>query len=363
MKKSIYTFFIITSLFFSCSKDDNNNNNNNNNNPQPEEPTIQGSVSTFAGSTNGTTNGTGTSAQFGLLKSICADNVGNIYVVDLSTKIRKITPAGVVTDFAGTSGAGFEDGAISTAKFSNISCITMDASNNMYLADNHRIRKITSTGEVSTIGGSSAAGYLNGPDYTSQFTSPTGLAIGNDGAVYVSEVGSFRIRKIFNNTVLTVAGSTDGTADGNNTTAKFGAVYALYFDKTENVLYAADTNRLRKVTIDGTVTTITGSISLGIDNGALNEAKFFRIVSITKDNKGNLYLADIGAPATNTIRKVNIAANTVSTLAGGLLQNQGTQNGGTDGIGLNASFKDISGVVFANSALYASEYIRVRKIN
>ncbi len=106
-------------------------------------------VSTFAGSTEGFADGIGTEAQFNLPFGVAVDSEGNVYVADLDNhRIRKITPAGVVSTLAGTGTEGFADGTTTTAQFNGPTGVAVDSSGNVFVADsdNHRIRKIESTG-------------------------------------------------------------------------------------------------------------------------------------------------------------------------------------------------------------------------
>ena len=132
------------------------------------EPSGNHNVTTIAGSgVEGYADGTGTNAVFAAPDDICIDSQGNLYVTDFwNYKIRKITPAGVVTTFAGTT-SGFADGAANIAKFSYLEGICIDVQGNLFVADggNNRIRKITPTGIVSTVAGSTS-GYQDGFGYT-----------------------------------------------------------------------------------------------------------------------------------------------------------------------------------------------------
>jgi len=146
-----------------------------------------GSVSTFAGTgTPGSSDGTGTGASFYHPVGMCIDASGNIYVADEDNNmIRKITPAGVVTTLAGQTSAGWVDGAPSVAKF-NLPCgVAVDASGNVYVADNNnnRIRKITPSGTVSTLAGSGSAAYADGQGIAASFNQPFSVAIDNSGTL------------------------------------------------------------------------------------------------------------------------------------------------------------------------------------
>ena len=213
-----------------------------------------GVVSTLAGSTQGYTDGTGTSAQFDYPTGVAVDGAGNVYVADsYNHRIRKITASGVVSTLAGST-QGYTDGTGTSAKFAYPSGVAVDGAGNVYVADqyNHRIRKITASGVVSTLAGSSM-GNTDGTGTSAQFSYPTGVAVDGAGNVYVADQYNHRIRKITaSGVVSTLAGSSSGYADGTGTSAKFDYPTGVAVDGAGNV-YVADyyNHRIRKITSSG----------------------------------------------------------------------------------------------------------------
>ncbi|MGY4893516.1 MAG: NHL repeat-containing protein [Candidatus Saccharimonadota bacterium] len=257
-----------------------------------------GSVTTFAGSgTAGSANGTGAAAQFNNPTDVAIGPMGNIYVADSSNhRIRKITPAGVVTTFAGSGTAGTTNGSATVARFNLPRSLAADASGNIYVADttNHRIRKVTPAGEVSTFAGSGTVGTTNGSATAARFSSPDGIALDKDGNAYVADRGNNRIRKVTTDgTVSTLAGTTAGSANGTGTAAQFTAPRGVAVDAEGNV-FVADTgnNRIRKITPAGVVTYVSGSGTAGFANGASTAAQFSGPAGIAISPLGKVYVGD-----------------------------------------------------------------------
>ena len=301
-------------------------------------------VTTFAGSTGGFADGTGSAAQFNLLSSVAFDATGNVYVADsFNHKIRKISPIGVVTTLAGST-QGFADGTGIAAQFDFPAGIAVDASGNVYVADknNHKIRKISSMGLVTTFAGSTA-GFADGNGISAQFYLPHGVALGNSGNVYVADLVNHKIRKISTTgMVTTLAGSTAGFSDGLGTAAKFSSPDGLAVDNLGNV-YVADTDnqKIRKISPIGLVSTLAGSTQ-GFANGIGNIAQFDKPIGLAVDASGNVYVAD---QYNHKIRKIS-PTGLVTTFAG---STQGFANGTATG----AQFSypkgvavDATGVVF-----------------
>jgi len=157
-------------------------------------------VSTLAGSgVQGFADGTGTTAKFSWPYGVAVDSAGNVYVADRSNeRIRKITPSGVVSTLAGSGNWGFADGTGTAARFNYPTGVAVDSAGNVYVADewNHRIRKITPSGVVSTLAGSGTWGSADGTGTAAKFRSPRGVAVDSAGNVYVADSDNHRIRKI-----------------------------------------------------------------------------------------------------------------------------------------------------------------------
>jgi DNA-binding beta-propeller fold protein YncE len=119
---------------------------------------------------------------------------GDLFISDIC-RIKKITPAGIISTFAGGYIKGSADGMGGGARFSQIEGLAIDEQENIYVTDESRIRKITPTGVVSTVAGS-IAGYYDGDAASAKFDGPQGLTVDKDGNIYVADFNNKRIRKI-----------------------------------------------------------------------------------------------------------------------------------------------------------------------
>ncbi|MFM7009788.1 MAG: NHL repeat-containing protein [Betaproteobacteria bacterium] len=217
--------------------------------------TPDGVVTTLAGgsSTPGYTDATGLDARFNYPNGLTVDASGNVYVSDTANNlIRKVTPAGVVTTVAGATTAGYVDATGTAARFNNPNGIAVDASGNLYVADryNNRIRKITPAGVVTTVAGGALSTYVDGTGTAAGFNDPAGVTVDASGTLYVADKGNNMIRQISSaGVVTTLAGAlSSGSVDGTGTAARFRAPFGLAVDSTGTV-YVADTwnNMIRKI--------------------------------------------------------------------------------------------------------------------
>jgi sugar lactone lactonase YvrE len=227
-----------------------------NTNADLRKVTPAGVVSTLAGVTGlyGYLDGTGTVAQFNGPRGVAIDVSGNLFVAETTNqRIRKVTPAGVVSTLAGTGASGSADGFGTLASFKNPFSVAVDAIGVVYVADssNHLIRKITPEGVVTTLAGTGTAGAVNGTGTNASFHYPRGLAIDAGGAVYVADYGNHLIRKITPEGVVSILAGTGtiGATNGTGTLAGFNQPSGITFDGSGN-LWVADTgnNRIRKIT-------------------------------------------------------------------------------------------------------------------
>jgi sugar lactone lactonase YvrE len=266
-----------------------------------------GQVSVLAGDgTFGTRNGAGDTAQFVDPYRIEVDPDGHVYVIDQAdARIRRITPSGVVSTYAGTGIAGFKDGNVSVAMFAQgMGGIAIGAQGVVYIEDsnNGRIRKISAAGQVSTFAGKETKGFVDGDTSVAEFLNPNGILFDKQGNMYVADNGNYCIRKI------TPAGKvsrfsgmgTHGMADGAAGTAQFHYITDMVMDRDDNI-FLCDGDRIRKVNPSGEVSTIAGSTT-GYADGDGPTAQFNYPAGLAIDAEGNLYVADA---MNNRIRKIS----------------------------------------------------------
>lgn len=286
--------------------------------------TPTGVVTTLAGSPGsaGSSDGSGAAARFNQPAGVAVDAGGTIYVADRNNQtVRKITPAGVVTTLAGTPGTrGASDGTGTATRFSNPSGVAVDSSGNLYVADqdNHTIRKITSAGVVTTLAGAATvSGSADGTGTAARFLGPSGVAVDGAGNAYVADLGNCTIRKVTaSGVVTTLAGLARScyTADGVGTAARFYYPSSVAVDKAGNV-YVGDHESaiIRKISADGTVTTLAGSsFQWGNVDGTGAAARFYHPSDVAVDDAGNVYVADTG---NSVIRRIT-PTGTTTTIAG-----------------------------------------------
>lgn len=318
-------------------------------------------VSSFVGSGNyAHADGTGTGASFLNPRALALDAAGNIYLTD-DSRIRMVTPAGVVSTIAGST-AGYAVGNGIAARFNVPRGIAIDDVGVIYVADsaNHRIRKILTNGDVINFAGTGVNGFADGPGATAQFSFPNGVEVDGAGNVYVADSGSNRrIRMITpSGQVSTYAGTgVNGSADGAAlTTAQFGCFNGDPALDGAGNLYVADAcnNRIRKITPAG-VSSLAGSTS-GYVDGTGSAARFNNPSNVIVDRQGVVYVSELYG---GYIRKVS-QSGVVTTVAG-----NGETYGYSDGVGTAAAFFypygmeiDSQGVLLLGD----SENYRIRKI-
>lgn len=328
-----------------------------------ESPSANYTVSTFAGSTQGFSDGQGTAALFDNPSGVAVDADGNVYVADSgNNRIRKIDSNGNVTTIAGTGVEGNTDGAGTQATFTFPDRLDFD-NGNIYVSDVETIRVIDNSLNVTTLTGristrDDPTTFRDGTLSEARFSNNKGITIDNGGNIFVVDNGNHRIRKIDpSGNVTTFAGSGQGNAEGNGTNAKFRNPRDVAVDSNGNIFIVDNSNdRIRKIDPSGNVTTFAGS-SQGFADGQGTAARFHLPSGITIDSNDNLYITDTNNIA---IRRIDPDGNVI-TIAGGNTIGVGT----IDGAGNVANFDLTQGIaVDANGVIYVADprNHRIRKI-
>lgn len=264
-------------------------------------------------------DGTGSGAQFHSPRGVVIDKDGSLFVADCdNNRIRKVTPSGIVTTFAGSGAYASTDGIGTSAAFYTPSAIAIDSAGNLYVADSgtSKIRKITPSGVVTTLAGTTSGAIVNGAGTTARFNNPTGLAVDASGNVYVADNGNHAIRKILpSGVVSTFAGGTYGYLEGTATAAQFKFPSDVAVDASGTV-YVSDTQnyRIRKITSNGVTSAYAGSGTAGLLNATGTAARFNNPTTLALDATGNLYVID-GSGLGKYMRLISSSA-VVSTVAG-----------------------------------------------
>jgi len=286
-----------------------------------------GSVITVAGSPYeiGAVDGSGGAARFYNPFDIAVDASDNIFVADwANSTIRKITPTGIVTTFAGSPGlTGHTDGTGTVARFNWPQGVATDRDGNVYVADtlNGAIRKITSAGLVSTIGGGNLDSVYG-----------TGIALDGSNNIYVADSSNHVIRRISpSGDMITFAGCPGmlGTADGIGSAARFHTPKGVAVDNGGNV-YVADSQNctIRKITQAGQVTTIAGSPGVsGSTDGDNSNALFGHVQGVAVDECNNVYVSDTGNCTIRRISPLSVAPSVLTELADEIAATSAKLNG------------------------------------
>lgn len=239
-----------------------------------------------------------------------------VYLIVTRKVPTNLEAIGRVVVIAGAGYPGTEDGPANSASFSDPFGVAVDRKGNLYVTDagqGNRIRRITPDGKVETVAGSSE-GYAEGNALQAQFNTPSGVAIDRSGNIIVADTSNNRIRKIApDGKVTTLAGNGQaGFKDGKGDEAEFDGPIGIAVDKRGNVIVADTYNdRIRKISTDGNVTSIAGS-SPGFADGDASTSKLDTPSGVAVDDGGNVFIADTG---NNAIRRID-PQGMLSTIAG-----------------------------------------------
>jgi len=288
-----------------------------------------GTISTMAGTGErgfGGDGGPAVAAQLNFPKAVAVDDSGNLYIADeWNNRIRRVDPSGTITTFAGIGRRGFsgDGGTAVAARLNHPNGVAVDDAGNLYIADsdNHRIRRIDSSGTITTIAGTGERGFSgdDGSAASAQLSYPTGMAIDSAGNLVFADTGNNRIRRVDSSgTITTLAGTGEvnfSGDEGSAVAAELNGPSGVAIDPAGNLVFADSGNhRIRRVDLTGTIATIAGVSRSGFrgDGGPAVAAELNHPEDVAIDGAGNFYIADT---ANHRIRRVD-SSGTITTIAG-----------------------------------------------
>jgi uncharacterized protein (TIGR03437 family) len=335
----------------------------------------QGVITTVAGTGTCCANADNASALLAYLQGpdgLTIDSLGNFYIWESQLgRIRKVSTSGTITTVAGIGGmfGSSGDGGPATSALlqggTTHAGLAFDNAGNLYISDtnNHRIRKVNSSGVISTVAGNGSQGFSgdNGPATSAMLYYPEGIAVDAAGNLYIADTSNLRIRKVSpSGTITTVAGNGNVVFSGDGgpaTSAALTSPNGVTVDNAGNI-YIADGRRVRKVNTAGIISTVAGTGVAGSagDGGPGTSAELKAANGITVDSAGNIYFADV---SNQRIRKID-AAGIITTIAGNTLGYSG--DGGLSTSALLATPHDVVLDAAGNIILTDTGNHRVRKI-
>jgi len=269
-----------------------------------------GIITTIAGNGISGYSGDGgpaTSAQLSTPIGVASDSFGNLFVADFyNLRVRKISTGGIITTIAGNGSGGYSgDGGAATSAQVNPFDVAADGNGNVYIADFYKacIRKVSAAGVISTIAGNGTISYSGdgGPVTSAQIYNPFGVGVDTAGNLFFSDSGNSRIRKVApSGTITTIAGNGTNGYSGDGGHAVKAALESpgdIALDGVGSV-YFVDSQRIRKVSATGVITTVAGTGIQGFsgDGGPAINAMLNNPGGIALDNTGNLYMRLPGSP-------------------------------------------------------------------
>ncbi|MEU5919014.1 RICIN domain-containing protein [Streptomyces sp. NPDC047141] len=288
------------------------------NNHRVRKITTDGKITTVAGTGIAGFRGDGgaaVSAQLNGPREVAVDDAGNLFIADSNNhRIRKVSTDGTISTVAGNGTAGFrgDGGAATSAQLHLPLGVVPDSAGSLYITDyhNHRVRMVTTDGKITTVAGTGTAGFKGdgGPAVSAQLNGLHGVAVGGAGDLYIADHKNHRIRKVSaDGTISTVAGN--GTAGfkgdgGAAVSAQLNGPVGLVMDSCGTLYFTDHLNhRVRKITADGTICTVagTGAAGFGGESGSAASAQLNYPRKVTVDCVDTLYITDF---ANNRIRKI-----------------------------------------------------------
>jgi len=290
--------------------------------------TVAGTGAQFSGD-----NGAAPSAQLASPGGIAVDASGNLFIDDGTARLRKVAANGIITTVAGNGiccQGGTTGGVPATSTSVNDGRVAVDGSGNLYITDFFSaVRKVSTNGIITTIAGNGTTGFAGdgGPATSAELgLSPNGVAVDTSGNVFIADTGNNRIRKVSTTGIITTLAG-NGTAGlagdgGPATAAELSYPLGVAVDASGNV-YIADTNNnsIRKVSPGGIITTLAGNGTGGFsgDGGLAASAQLNRPGGVAVDTHGNIFIADTDNSRVREVSSSGIITTVAGNGAGGFV--------------------------------------------
>ena len=284
---------------------------------------LDGVITTFAGNQEHGYHGDGgpaTGTSLATPDALVMDSSGNLYIADsANARVRKVSPDGIITTVAGngTTGSSGDGGPAQLAKINYPRGIAVDSAGNLFLADANesRVRKVSTDGIITTVAGDGTLNYSGDGRLAAnaQINSPWGVATDSKGNLFIADTGNNRIRKVdADGAISTIAGNGDFGSFGDSgeggaaLSASITAPFGVALDEAGN-LFVAALYGIKKVSVDGKLTSIAGNGMLFEDSGDGGSAKLasMRVRKLRVDLSGRVFLADDGPPSSGSERSAD----------------------------------------------------------
>jgi sugar lactone lactonase YvrE len=302
-------------------------------NQRVRKVSVSGVISTVAGNGSygySGDSGPATSARLNSPEGLAVDAAGNLYIADsYNYRVRKVSASGVITTVAGDGIYGYsgDGGPAISAQLTLPEGVAVDGAGNLYIADygNQRVRKVSASGVISTVAGNGTQGYSGdgGPATSARLYDPEGLAVDADGNLFIADTDNHRVRKVSPGGVITTAaGNGDRGYSGDGGPATGARLYnptGVAVGAGGNLFIADFFNyRARKVSVSGVITTVAGNGTAGYfsgyggDGGPATGARLYFPQGVAVGADGNVFIADY---SNNRVRRVS-ASGVITTVAG-----------------------------------------------